>query len=220
MSNISNEVSTPCNKLWLNSNNVITIMIIISCTSMMRHAKGPILCLFCNAQNFSLRKLWKKVVLVNKTFFGHVPSLSPYHYVQLTCRNELYWPEKITFWRRKNWIRKRKNKIQNCKWKKRQLEKGLLSSTKLYMLHDVRNGQRTIEGNRLLFIKRNAKLYIKLQSKNLFWKRIKTYERRTKNRRLLSQTYEIEVAFKEIYRLQLIVTYDPNMQHFHKKRGQ
>ena len=43
---------------------------------MMRHAKGPILCLFCNAQNFSLRKLWKKVVLVNKTFFGHVPSLS------------------------------------------------------------------------------------------------------------------------------------------------
>ena len=43
---------------------------------MMRHAKGPILCLFCNAQNFSLRKLWKKVVLVNKTFFGHVLSLS------------------------------------------------------------------------------------------------------------------------------------------------
>ena len=127
---------------------------------------------------------------------------------------------KITFWRRKNWIRKRKNKIQNCKWKKRQLENGLLSSTKLYMLHDVRNGQRTIEGNRLLFIKRNAKLYIKLQSKNLFWKRIKTYERRTKNRRLLSQTYEIEVAFKVIYRLQLIVTYDPNMQHFHKKGGQ
>ena len=147
-------------------------------------------------------------------------SLSPYHYVQLTCRNELYWPEKITFWRRKNWIRKRKNKIQNCKWKKRQLEKGLLSSTKLYMLHDVRNGQRTIEGNRLLFIKRNAKLYIKLQSKNLFWKRIKTYERHTKNRRLLSLTYEMEVAFKEIYRLQLIVTYDPNMQHFHKKGGQ
>ena len=88
------------------------------------------------------------------------------------------------------------------------------------MLHDVRNGQRTIEGNRLLFIKRNAKLYIKLQSKNLFWKRIKTYERHTKNRRLLSQTYEMEVAFKEIYRLQLIVTYDPNMQHFHKKGGQ
>ena len=49
-----------------------------------------------NAQNFSLWKLWKKSsVRRNKTFL--VMFSSPFYYVRLTCRNELHWPEKITF---------------------------------------------------------------------------------------------------------------------------
>ena len=181
MSNISNEVSTPCNKLWLNSNNVITIMIIISCTSMMRHAKGPILCLFCNAQNFSLRKLWKKVVLVNKTFFGHVPSLSPYHYVQLTCRNELYWPEKITFWRRKNWIRKRKNKIQNCKWKKRQLEKRATFKHKI--VHATWCKKRTTDNRR--------------QPSTFYQAQCETVHQITKQKSFLEKNKDLRTAYKK-----------------------
>ena len=62
--------------IWFNTNNVIMYNNdnnLLYSDDAAR--KRFFLCLFCNAQNFSLRKLWKKVVLVNKTFFGHVLSL-------------------------------------------------------------------------------------------------------------------------------------------------
>ena len=166
----------------------------------MRHAKGPILCLFCNAQNFSLRKLWKKVVLVNKTFFGHVLSLS----LPLCSVDMQKWTiltgKNYILKKKKNWIRKRKNKIQNCNRKNSNFKK----ATFMYrIVHATWCKKRTTDNRRQpsTFYQAQCETVHQITKQNLFWKRIKTYERRTKKRRLLSQTYEIEVTFKEIYRL-------------------